>query len=111
MTADDTGYNIEDKYLGSLGAFASQTSFGVNSSESVTGSNPVISSDFLQIPKDYLNNVTAASDDLTNYGCWIDSYFDFKVSMPLARYSMPTLQDPAYEHGEDVVLDRGGKRL
>lgn len=89
---------------GTLSSFALQSSFNL-------ADTPSISSNFLQIPTDYLDNVAAVEGDISKYGCWIDSYFDFKVSMPLARYSMPTLQDPAYEHGVDVVLDRGGKRL
>lgn len=93
-----------DQLVGSLSSFALQSTFDGN--DSLT-----ISSDFLKIPTDYLDNVSAVATDISNYGCWIDTYFNFKASMPLARYSLPTLQDPAYEHGDDVVLDRGGKRL
>jgi hypothetical protein len=89
---------------GTLSSFALQSSFDLASA-------PQISSQFLQIPTDYLDNVAAVKGDISKYGCWIDSYFDFRVSMPLARYSLPTLQDPAYEHGDTVVLDRGGKRI
>lgn len=89
---------------GTLSSFALQSSFDMQGA-------PQITSQFLQIPTDYLDNVAAVSGDISKYGCWIDSYFDFKVSMPLARYALPTLQDPAYEHGDTVVLDRGGKRL
>lgn len=103
-TTSNTHTNYADAYIGSLSSFASQSSFGYKNT-------PTINSNFLQIPRDYLNNVTAVKDDLTHYGCWIDSFFDFKVSMPLARYSLPTLQDPAYEHGEEIMIDRGGKRL
>lgn len=103
-TNGDSYVNPLDAYNGSLSMFASQSNFG-------RGYTPEISTSFLQIPTDYLNNVTAVEDDLSNYGCWIDTYFDFKVSMPLARNSIPSLQDPAYEHGYDVTLDRGGKRL
>lgn len=89
---------------GTLGSFALQSSF-------IGSDSPQISTDFLKIPTDYLDNVSAVEGNISKYGCWIDTYFDFKVSMPLARYSMPTLQDPAYEHGDDIVIDRGGKRL
>lgn len=89
---------------GTLSSFALQSSFDLSSA-------PQISSEFLQIPTGYLDNVAAVKGDISKYGCWIDSYFDFKVSMPLARYALPTLQDPAYEHGDTVVLDRGGKKL
>ena len=71
----------------------------------------MLSSDFLQIPVSYLDQVSAVNGDISNYGYWCDTFFDYKVSMPLARYSIPSLQDPAYEHGEDIVIDRGGKQL
>lgn len=93
----------------SLASFALQRTFG---SFGITpGASPRIGSEFLQIPTDYLDQVAAVSTDISQYGYWCDTYFDYKVSMPLARYSVPSLQDPAYEHGEDVVLDRSGKQL
>lgn len=87
----------------SLSSFALQRTF-----DSAGGG---ISSSFLQIPVDYLDQVSAVTGSVSNYGYWCDTYFDYKVSMPLAVYSVPSLQDPAYEHGEDVVIDRGGKQL
>lgn len=93
----------------SLQSFALQRTFGT------TGTTPAvvpqINSDFLQIPVNYLDQVSAVSGDMSAYGYWCDTFFDYKVSMPLARYSIPSLQDPAYEHGEDVMLDRAGKQL
>lgn len=94
----------------SLASFALQRTFG-SFGTTPTGGAPEISSDFLQIPTDYMDQVAAVSTDVSEYGYWSDTYFDYKVSMPLARYSVPSLQDPAYEHGEDVVLDRSGKQL
>ena len=70
-----------------------------------------LSSDFLKIPVNFLDQVASVSGDISNYGYWCDTYFDYKVSMPLARYSVPSLQDPAYEHGDDIVVDRGGKQI
>lgn len=93
----------------SLASFALQRTFG---SFGVTPSvSPRINSEFLQIPTTYLDQVSAVSGNMSQFGYWCDTYFDYKVSMPLARYSVPSLQDPAYEHGEDVVLDRSGKQL
>lgn len=93
----------------SLQSFALQRTFGT------TGTTPAvvpqINSDFLQIPVNYLDQVSAVSGDMTAYGYWSDTFFDYKISMPLARYSIPSLQDPAYEHGDDVMLDRAGKQL
>ena len=70
-----------------------------------------INSAFLEIPTNYLDQVFAVDASTSNVSYWCDTYFDYKVSMPLARYSVPSLQDPAAEHGETVVVERGGKRL
>lgn len=88
----------------SLSSFAAQR-FLDNSSD------PFIDSEFLQIPRNYLDNVTAVSGDLSKYGVWVDTFFKYQVSMPLSRYALPTLQDPAYEHGKSLVLRRGGFRF
>lgn len=73
--------------------------------------NLQLSSEFLEIPTDYMDNVTAVSGEISEYGCWVDSYFRYRVSMPLAKYSLPTLQDPAYEHGKTITVRRGGFRF
>lgn len=93
----------------SLASFALQRTFGAFGN--TPGSSPRITSEFLQIPTNYMDQVAAVSTAISQYGYWCDTYFDYKVSMPLARYSVPSLQDPAYEHGEDVVIDRSGKQL
>lgn len=87
----------------SLSSFAAQRAW--------SGSSPQISAEFLRIPTDYLDNVTVVTSSLSEYGAWLDCAFDYKVAMPLAEYSMPTLQDPAYEHGETVTVHRGGFRF
>lgn len=86
-----------------LQSFALQRSF--------TGNGQTIATNFLEIPTDYMDQVTAADANISNFGVWIDSYLDYKVSMPLARYSIPSLQDPAYEHGETITMERAGKHL
>lgn len=88
----------------SLSSFAAQRYLAPDS-------DPRIDSEFLEIPKDYLDNVTAVSGDLSRYGVWVDTYFKYRVSMPLSRYSLPTLQDPAYEHGKSINVRRGGFRF
>lgn len=93
----------------SLQSFALQRTFGVTGT--TPGNVPAISTEFLQIPTDYLDQVSAVDGYISNYGYWSDTYFDYKVSMPLARYSVPSLQDPAYEHGDDVVVNKGGTQL
>lgn len=74
-------------------------------------SDAYIDNEFLQIPTDYMDNITAVKSTISEYGCWVDSYFDYKVSMPLAKYSLPSLQDPAYEHGKTITIRRGGFRF
>lgn len=88
----------------SLQSFALQRSFKRDV-------QPKITSEFLKIPTTYLNQVAAVSNDISTYGYWCDTFFDYKVSMPLAEYSVPSLQDPAYEHGVDITIDKNGKSL
>ncbi len=88
-----------------LQSFALQRSF--NSPSTPTK----INSAFLSIPTTYLDQVFAVDASTSNFSYWCDTYFSYKVSMPLARYSVPSLQDPAAEHGEAVTVERGGKRL
>ena len=88
----------------SLQAFALQRSFS-------GGSNPQINSSFLEIPTNFMDQVTATNATISQYGCWMDCYFDYKVAQPLAKYSLPSLQDPAYEHGRTIVVHKGGKRV
>lgn len=94
---------LRDGY--SLQSFALQRGFAVNPN------GPVISSNFLEIPTNYMDQVTAVTGDISEYGCWMDCYFEYKVAQPLAKYSLPSLQDPAYEHGRTVVVHKGGRRL
>ena len=83
----------------SLASFVAQRLFTVDAE---------ISGLFLKIGETDLDNVTAVTSDLSQYGCWIDSFIDLKVSEPLAESSLPSLQDPAYEHGHDVSLKING---
>jgi hypothetical protein len=85
----------------SLQAFALQRGFTA----------ATIGSQFLQIPKTYLDQVSAVVSGISLYGAWVDAYLNYRVAMPLAPYSIPSLQDPAYEHGQTVTLRRGGSRI
>lgn len=87
-----------------LEAFALQRSFS-------SLSLPTINSAFLQIPTDYMDQVTAVKQWVSEYGYQLDTYFDYKVAMPISKYILPTLQDPAYEHGRTIVVNRGGSKL
>lgn len=86
----------------SLDSFVAQRTF--------TGATSIGSS-FLEIPTTALDNVTAVTADLSNYGCWIDSYIDIKESCPLSESAMPSLQDPSYEHGHNVNVKFNGSKL
>lgn len=88
----------------SLESFALQRSFAYDST-------PVIGNDFLQIPTDYLDQVAAVSGEVSQYGVWMDVYHNYKVSMPLDVFAIPSLQDPAYEHGRDVDIQVSGSRI
>lgn len=74
------------------------------------GSDPVsLSSNFLEIPTNYLDQVFAVSSAVSGLSYWYDAYLDYKITMPLAEYSIPSLQDPAYEHGKSISIRRNGQ--
>lgn len=77
---------------------------------SFTGA-PVISKSFLQIPTNYLDGITTVNAALSNFGYWLDIEFDYSVSMPLNAYSIPSIENPAAEHGEAISIHTGGFRL
>lgn len=70
---------------------------------------PSYGSEFLQIPKNFLDGVFAISAEVSGLSAWYDAMLQYKVSMPLAEFSIPSLQDPAYEHGKSVSLRRNGQ--
>lgn len=84
-----------------LFAFALQRSF--------SDTNTEIGNDFLQIPRDYLDQVSNVGLSVSEYGYWCESYFRYNKIMPLAAYSIPTLGDPKDTHTE--IIDNGGSRL
>lgn len=69
----------------------------------------VLGSQFLEIPTNYLDKVSAVAADVSKYGCWVDSYWEYHKSSTLSAYSIPTLGDPKNTHTE--VIDNGGFRL
>ena len=70
-----------------------------------------INSDFLEIKPYALDNITGVTAQLSQYGYQLDSFFDYRSRKPLKAYSRPTLEDPAYEHGKTVTVDRGGTSI
>ncbi len=83
-----------------LDSFALQRSFE---------SSPDLSSSFLQIPVNFLDQVFAQSSASSRFSCWYDIYFPYKKISTLPEYSVPTLADMKHVHTE--YMSRGGKRL
>lgn len=102
---------MEDELHGIVRDGNSLQSFALQRTFSSSALGPQIGSSFLQIPTNYMDQVTSTTADISTYGCWMDCYFDYKVAQPLAKYSLPSLQDPAYEHGRTIVVNKGGFRL
>ncbi len=73
------------------------------------GANPTLSTSFLEIPQNALDDVFAVSTASMNLSCWYEIYFDFKVSMPLADFCIPTLGDIGDTH--TIKTTQGGSRL
>lgn len=67
-----------------------------------------LNSAFLKVSPNDLDNVTAVAGAISQYGVMIDSRIDLFVSEPLSESCLPSLADPAYEHGHGVYLKRGG---
>lgn len=86
---------------GSLASFVAQ--------RSLFGS--VLGSDFLKVGTDDLDNVTAVTGALSDYGVWIDSFIKLHVSEPLGESALPSLVDPASEHGESIYIRTNGSRI
>lgn len=68
-----------------------------------------LSSAFLEIPTNYLDQCFAVSSAVSGLSAWYDSMLEYRVSMPLAEFSIPSLQDPAYEHGKSISIRRNGQ--
>lgn len=86
-----------------LDSFALQRGFSYN------GSVVSLGSQFLQIPTNYLDGVSAVAGSVSQYGCWVDSYWNYHKVSTLPAYSIPTLGDPKNTHTE--VVPNGGTRL
>ena len=68
-----------------------------------------LGSAFLQIPKNYLDQVFNATVEISGLSAWYDIYFPFKKVSTLPEYSIPTLAD--LKHSHSAYVSRGGKRL
>lgn len=88
----------------SLSAFALKRSFHLEDVE--------LSSAFLQIPQNFLDQVGVLNNDdyqTNNFGAWCDTFFAYKKVSTLPAYSIPTLGEPKDTHTE--IIDNGGQRL
>lgn len=88
-----------------LDSYVLQRSFDVDTDQS----RPVIGTQFLQIPTDYLDQVQAIKTSAQGYTYWAEVAFPFKKISTLPAYSQPTLADLSHAHTE--YISRGGKRL
>lgn len=73
------------------------------------GAVPQFSTSFLEIGQSDLDSVLAVSTQSMNLSCWFEIYFNFKVSMPLADFCIPTLGDLRDVHTQKVPI--GGSKL
>lgn len=85
---------------GSLESFALQRTFD---------GNVELGSQFIEIPQNYMDQVTAVTAEMSRVGAWAHSYFNYKKSSVMPAYSIPTLGDPKDTHTE--VINNGGTRL
>lgn len=72
---------------------------------------PEFGSEFLEIPKNYLDDVMQVTSENMKFGYWLDSMLEYRCSMPLRAYCIPSLQDPAYEHGKSISIRANGQIL
>lgn len=84
----------------SLESFALQRSFSTP---------PSLSTNFLQIPKNFMDQVFNTSVDLSKFNAWLDVYFNFRKVSPLSEYVIPTLGDLKNTHKESI--DYRGRML
>lgn len=68
-----------------------------------------ISSDFLKIPTNFLDQVQVVSSSAQGYTYWAQVHFPDKKISTIPSYSQPTLADLKHAHTE--YISRGGKRL
>lgn len=67
-----------------LSVYALQRSF-------IGATAPVLSSQFLEIPTDFLDQVFSVSTAASEFSCLLDAYFDFRALRVLPEYSLPSL--------------------
>lgn len=99
---------MDDEVHGELALGRSLESF-VLQRRLYPSSTPMLTSSFLEIPQDALDSVLAVATSAMNLSCWYEIFFEFKVSMPLADFCIPTLGDIQDTH--TIKTSVGGSRL
>lgn len=69
---------------------------------SFTADDAVLSSNFLKIPRNFLDQVLAVKSETSNFAAWANFYFDVKKTSLLSEYTIPTLGEPKNTHTETV---------
>ena len=77
----------------------------------ISGTSNTINSTFLEIPKDFMDNITLMTNSVSTYGCSLDSYLEYKVAMPLPEYCQPSLESSDEEHQNTIYVSRNGSKL
>ena len=75
------------------------------------GSGTTLNSSFLEIPTNYLDQLFVTSAQSMGFSAWYDAKLEWKITHPLQEFSIPSLQDPAYEHGQSISIRRNGQIL
>lgn len=68
-----------------------------------------ISSAFIQIGTDAMDNVSAVQGDISKFGAWYEIAFKENIVSAFPAYSIPTLGDE--KHTKSIMVDKGGPRL
>lgn len=116
--SDDPVFNYNDRYIelneyksevhGLLRDGQSLESFSLQ--RSFDGTNPPeFGDDFLQIPKNYLDQVGAVASNVSKYGSWMEIGFSMSKTSVFTEYAIPTLGFPANMHS--VNVPDGGTKI
>lgn len=97
---------IDDSVHGELRQGKSLDSFVL---QRVFSAVPEISTSFLEIPQNALDDVLAISTSTMKLTCWYEIFWEFKASMPLSTFCVPTLGELPDSHYQNVPI--GGSRL
>lgn len=104
-------FNFEDEVHGLFRDGQSLASFVLQRNFANAGHPVSIGTSFLQIPTDFMDDVTIVDAAMSEYGYELDYYVEGGFLVPLYKHSTPSLQDPAAEHGKPVTVHRGGFRF